>query len=357
MFLFLLLVLFLVRIWQKSENGLFEPFENNNNFVDDILYGLNEKLMEMVQEDNFISLPTDDWVQGEKYPSPDSDEKLVNIFKEFLRRASTKMGYKFNLMNIQEASSDTIAYGDGDKRISIRASIFDHNKLFTGEINVMLAKRGSSSGKWLLVNGSMYSLPRRELPPTTVQASEPERPLLFGFDTPSQQAKTKSAFFSSIEKDVLTQEHVDSVVEKLRAEESAPPEYLCFGGINPGAISKEDCEIGGGGFWDTPVLQSDDCPFFKANKNYPNARGGVKIFTGGYCEIPDGAQLLGYRRIMADPRFRPMCHNCIDPDDPSKRIKGRCCESQGSSPDYAFPGDYNERIEHKDKLARRGLDP
>lgn len=97
------------------------------------------------------------------------------------------------------------------------------------------------------------------------------------------------------------------------------------------------------GFWDRPCLQDQECPFYKANKNYDNNRGGC---IEGVCEMPINVKLVSPRQFL--PNTPPYCHNC----DKSDNI-GDCCNQQMKynskmkSPDYAFDGDLKDRLEKR----------
>jgi len=86
--------------------------------------------------------------------------------------------------------------------------------------------------------------------------------------------------------------------------------------------------------WDRPCVSNTDCPFYQANKNYPNYRGGC---DNGYCEMPLGVKRVGFTLYDG----KPMCHGC-PLTNPS------CCEKQ-ENPDYAFELDFDER---KDSLEK-----
>lgn len=100
-------------------------------------------------------------------------------------------------------------------------------------------------------------------------------------------------------------------------------------------------------YWDRPCTMDTECPFFQANKNYPNYRGGC---IDGRCEMPIGVQAVSFQKY--DPNTKPLCHGCIDPTDPY------CCTDQMlnqqkqrhkkysslKSPDYAFDIDFFERM-------------
>jgi hypothetical protein len=94
-------------------------------------------------------------------------------------------------------------------------------------------------------------------------------------------------------------------------------------------------------YWDRPCTIDTECPFFQANRNYMNYRGGC---VDGRCEMPVGIQSVSFRKY--DPDSKPVCHGCKDRSNPY------CCEDQKQqslypklrSPDYAFEIDYFERL-------------
>lgn len=136
--------------------------------------------------------------------------------------------------------------------------------------------------------------------------------------------------------------------------------FLCFGSTKPDSRSRDECEASGG-FWDQPVSNDTDCPFYQINKNWPNNRGGANL--GGYCELPSGMQLLGFRGINPNPEYKPLCYNCLQGYDNKPGALGPCCEEQKDSarypklngPDYKFPGDGLERESVKQAFIDRGL--
>jgi hypothetical protein len=113
--------------------------------------------------------------------------------------------------------------------------------------------------------------------------------------------------------------------------------------------SREQCESdrdafgakkpGGPDVWDEPCKHNTDCPYFQANKRYPNYRGGC---IAGYCELPMGLKRVGYRKYYQGDESFPLCHGC-----PSNVKAQQACCAQGStsadSPDYAFELDHYER--------------
>ena len=115
-------------------------------------------------------------------------------------------------------------------------------------------------------------------------------------------------------------------------------------------------EINQNGIWDSPCQVDNDCPFYKANKNYTNEFGKCDKESGS-CEMPLGVIPIGFTKYG---KIEPNCYNC---DISSKDSK--CCEKQMNdikvgnvkynSPDYIFNNDENTRKEFKDELEILGL--
>ena len=99
------------------------------------------------------------------------------------------------------------------------------------------------------------------------------------------------------------------------------------------------------GIFDKPCKKDDECPFYKANKNYDNDFGKC---LNGKCQLPANMVNLGYHYFYSNENNNPLCYNCkskfynllnSDPAD--------CCNDQFDkkkypflkSPDYAFEGD------------------
>ncbi len=101
-----------------------------------------------------------------------------------------------------------------------------------------------------------------------------------------------------------------------------------------------------GGYWDVPAEKDEDCPYYKANKNYPNNFGGRN--QNGYCELPSGLLPLGYKGFLNRKYSKPICYNCRDYLISAGNDKiGHCCHLQYdkslypdlNGPDYKFTGD------------------
>ena len=125
------------------------------------------------------------------------------------------------------------------------------------------------------------------------------------------------------------------------------PGYLCYN--HPDISSKAACEspydVEGNRkreqtYWDKPCERHLDCPFYQANKNYDNYRGGC---IDGRCEMPIGVKPVSYRLFDKEISIA-LCHNC-------KSNNPTCCQEQNDKvkypllkgPDYAFELDEFER--------------
>ena len=168
-------------------------------------------------------------------------------------------------------------------------------------------------------------------------------------------------------------EFLDNVkVEKARSKEEEL--YKCFGKDASNeieCISKEydqnetdgKAEIvmtNNKGIWAKSKCTIDEeCPYYLANQNYTNTRGGC---VDGKCEMPLNVDAL--TPTIPNPNTNPFCHNC------NKQVcEGldcfNCCKDQEntglypglSSPDYAFDGDIEPRLDQKDKFEINGYSP
>lgn len=119
--------------------------------------------------------------------------------------------------------------------------------------------------------------------------------------------------------------------------------FKCFlkPGFNESLCKSYSFEKKTFGIWDKPCENDNECPFFKANKNYVNSRGGC---INGYCEMPLNVKRLSHHYY--DTTTKPFCNNCK-----KKKCLGtecfKCCGDQLDrkkypnlkSPDYIFKND------------------
>ena len=115
-------------------------------------------------------------------------------------------------------------------------------------------------------------------------------------------------------------------------------------------------EVNQNGIWDAPCQIDSDCPFYQANKNYPNEFGKCDKDTGK-CQMPQGVIPLGFTRYA---KQEPDCYNCG-----MSSMSNKCCGQQAAdiksgkvaykSPDYIFEGDFQLRKQNADLITSRGL--
>jgi hypothetical protein len=128
--------------------------------------------------------------------------------------------------------------------------------------------------------------------------------------------------------------------------------YRCFGKVE---FTEKECEadtdlIGNRvkpGVWDRKCVNNEDCPFYKANKNYPNDFGGCQ---NGYCQFPKGIGRLSYRKY--NKSTLPLCYNCKDKS--GKITIDKCCHLQ-KEPDYLFEDDLPVRLKNRKELEKKNL--
>ena len=103
--------------------------------------------------------------------------------------------------------------------------------------------------------------------------------------------------------------------------------------------------------WDKRCNVNEDCPYYQANKNYPNKRGGC---LNGFCEFPLGIKRLGFTKFDDANLNAPMCYECSDTTDIDccKRMKA---DTQ-KTPDYVFDNDIEDRIKYNLKTTISDLD-
>jgi hypothetical protein len=132
-----------------------------------------------------------------------------------------------------------------------------------------------------------------------------------------------------------------------------------------------DPNINKTGVWDRECMTNEECPFYKANKNYPNNFGGC---IEGKCQLPVGMNSIGFKHYTKD---KPLCYNCklkkeimlpdgtltIQDSDCSGIECNKCCDIQNNkniypnlkSPDFVFDNDHTEREKYSRLLELNGL--
>lgn len=195
-----------------------------------------------------------------------------------------------------------------------------------------------------------------------------KRPLVDGDNVHDRYFQIKNPYhlnqpFYTTEDRVLLPEFTTDQVLKDHHKDLRTPQYRCFDGsgeLAEVASNKQICDISSG-YWDKPPERDEECPFFRANKNYVNRLGGIDAVTGR-CMTPINTKLIGFRYVSNDPAHKPWVANCkVGASGPGSA--GPCADDQMdkslypqlSSPDFVFPGDQLERSQHWKELKERGL--
>uniref|UniRef100_A0A6C0LAL6 Uncharacterized protein n=1 Tax=viral metagenome TaxID=1070528 RepID=A0A6C0LAL6_9ZZZZ len=148
-------------------------------------------------------------------------------------------------------------------------------------------------------------------------------------------------YLEAVKEDYYTSDK--KVVNNMGGKGSGGGYYGCYG--NGEIKNKFECDsyynIDGTpkpyySLWDKRCAVNEDCPYYKANTNYPNNRGGC--INGGFCEFPVGVKRLGFTKYTDTDLNTPLCYNCNDPQDKGKPPK---------KPDYVFENDFEEREKYK----------
>lgn len=85
--------------------------------------------------------------------------------------------------------------------------------------------------------------------------------------------------------------------------------------------------------WDKRCDINEECPFYQANKKYPNYFGGCE---SGYCQMPLGIKRTGYRKY--DKTSKALCYDA----DGVGGTRAEC--NTDDKPDYAFELDQFQRL-------------
>ena len=153
-------------------------------------------------------------------------------------------------------------------------------------------------------------------------------------------------------------EEIKEMVDKQKTDynDRITRQYACYKGKGDTEMECLDTKDKEGrekppGIWDYKCMKDSECPFYMANKNYPNTRGGC---IDGMCEMPVNVRQTSPHKYSLDPTYRPYCHKCIGKDY-------RCCDLQSDkkifkldTPDYMFKKDFSERKQYSELLDSMG---
>jgi hypothetical protein len=137
------------------------------------------------------------------------------------------------------------------------------------------------------------------------------------------------------------------VVEKTLSDFYDANEPKCYGKLS---ATKSECEAvydpAGRpneviGVWDKECRKDDECPFYKANKNYPNNFGGC---ISGKCQMPYGLTQVSPFKYRNEKNT--VCYRCKDGLGCCDEQKDKNKYPKLKSPDYKFEGDELLRLQY-----------
>lgn len=278
-----------------------------------------------------------------------------------LRRVNNKIDRQFFLLDLQsvgrESSYDPSDNGIVDKyMVNLFIQDKDNRRVHAAAYNMSVS---------FIVKPSANKLQLTELYFITDHFYK--GPLVDGENKDDRYFRIKNTYFlnqpfyTSNDK-VLLSDNEQIELLKTHHHDLRTPKYRCFDVEGAEAGNADVCN-NESGYWDTPVSNPEECPFYRKNKNYVNNYGGIERDGGGYCEIPVGMKRVGFRHTSADPANKPQCYNCRVGSDGMPGSIGPCCDEQQNkqlypnlvSPDYAFPSDPLVRGQSWAQLAGRGL--
>lgn len=279
--------------------------------------------------------------------NPDEQE---NVLRKFISYINDKTGYSFSILETTKADiyskspqKDTIT-----KKFVIYLYIYEKTIGYTKRLIVTFNKTEykTISGKIVIDNIDIPDDAKLDIIPLLPGIDQSVKINTITEEPGYYRVDDKPKYTLVTKEDIEKETARRNFVQKLRKE------FNCFG-VPQGELitNKLEC-INFGGVWDRPVEESNECPYYNANKNYLNNRGLAK---NDYCEMPDGVQIKGYRFYKEDPEsFNPLCYNCKT-DLIGQGTLGMCCDKQVNklnypslkSPDYKFPGDQLDRFNNR----------
>lgn len=327
----------LVQLDQRSLEGLFASLINDdrNKFTDMTLTEFRDQ--------------------------PVSTDQARAYINHVLARINRKSDRMFHILDIQSTSKQSAIDANSQKIVDRwTAELFiqekDSRKVHAHAMNIRME---------FLSFGSTVKIEKLNF----ITDNFYKRPLVDGDNVYDRLFRIKNPFslqqpFFTSEDKILPSTNVSDKILTTVHKDLRVPQYRCFNGDGKDTNSntQELCDVSEG-YWDKPVTNDSECPFFMANKQYPNRLGGVNI-NGNRCDMPVGTKTIGYRFISNDPAHKPWCYNCHVGDDGMPGSIGPCCEEQrnvelypelGGNPDYAYGGDQLERYQFADVLHQRGL--
>ena len=293
-------------------------------------------LSNKISTTNIISI--DNTVTNVQYIDQNEVNEIVNLFINYIN--TNFPIYTFSLESLGTISLVSISSKNNSivKDYLIPISLFESSLSYMKNIKltVILTKYANKYGNVIINN-----IDTIDIDPNT----KPLLPSLSNY--PDNLGTSDTNNISPVV--LLTNDQLVLAEKQLKQSKALSKESMCFNTAGSANITNQtDCLLFGG-VWDSPAQNDTDCPYYLANKNYTNNRGGTK--NGGYCDFPVGLKPVSFK--VVDSKSPPICYNCTN-NLIGQGTKGTCCSEQ-TSPDYEFPGDSLERQNASKELQNLGL--
>lgn len=287
-----------------------------------------------------------------------NEDEINFIVNNFIAYINSKTGYTFDALDRAKTEvNGAIVNGEIIKKYSMYLYIFESTIAYTKRLVVSFVTKQYTTKKGTLMI-SQVIIPadaRIEQRPILPPAEKSVRINTITEDILYADVENKPKYSLVDITDIKLENERRQFVEQIRKE------YGCYGVPQNELINDKLQCINFGGVWDRPPQDNTECPYYLANKNYLNERGGAK---NDYCEMPQGIQIMGYTQYKEKPEdFQPQCYNCKDKLIGQGTV-GLCCEDQRTnklkypslkSPDYRFSGDFLDRQNNQTDLIALNL--
>lgn len=352
------------------------PITLPNQGWDYVLFKLvNRQNMEIYKNPDALIIDSKDYAAyGSGYARTDAPKGYFCILTSPTKKDDYQCGYDWNnkkigyFDRIDKNIIDSIVYGHraNAKLKALTLKDLDNLQSVLTDIDVIVTYIiPNSPMAQLLASQNMYLLEFKNIDLDRLRITYPEVDLevvsmqdLFGVNRKIASATETVSLLSTslIQIALKDSSKMEPFITRVQfSKEFTDKNFRCMG--DDTIQSKLACESPYDRFgnpkntpnvWDKPCTTDTECPYFQANKNYPNTRG--KCLKDGTCEMPIGVLRIGYTKSLDLDPYQPFCYRCRRPSDKM------CCEDQDrlaklnlinlKSPDYAFPNDTEARKEY-----------
>jgi len=336
---------------------------------------LNRQRLELYNNPDAIVVDSKDFAAyGKKFTSTILPKGYFCVFTSPNKKNNFKCGYEWEgkkigyFDRIEKNLIDAVVYGYRTYSKYIELSLKDLDNLeavFDKVDLIVIYVIPNSPMAKILATHYLYLLESKNIDTDRIRITYPDITLenvsiddVFGSNNKISSTTKIPLLLSTqlIQVNLKNPSKMETFITRIQfSKEFNDTSYKCLG--DDSITSKLACESPYDRFgepksrptiFDKQCTSDTECPYFKANQNYPNTRG--KCLKDGTCEMPIGILRIGYTKAYDMEPYQPFCYQCKNPKDKS------CCEDQDrmvklknsnlKSADYAFPNDTEERTNY-----------